>query len=201
MQHATAGDLPAIRSILARAYTSDPLMRWIFPDDEHRLESTAAWLGVLAERYFATGSITTDGAPTPHAVAVWQLPGGSAPPDGSLPTAGGLLAALIGTERAGAVGNGLRAIQSVTPSHPFAYLQFLAVHPDWQRRGHGTALLRAGLDEARRRGLPVQLETTNPENVPFYRAHGFEVTSTLDLPPDGPTLWAMSHYPGDTTNQ
>ena len=38
------------------------------------------------------------------------------------------------------------------------------------------------LDEATERGVPIYLETASPENVPYYRSFGFEVTGEAPLP-------------------
>lgn len=191
MRTAIASDIPAIRAVLARAYVGDPLIQWIFPDPAHRLEATAAWLGLFVEHHMPTGRVQVIDEPVLGAVSVWRMPGDPSMAGDALPTTGGLLAALIGSDQAEAVGTGLHAIASVTPTGPHAYLQFLAVHPERQQRGLGTALLREGIDEAGQRGLGVHLETTNPSNLIFYRAHGFAVTESLQLAPGGPEVWAM----------
>ena len=49
--------VPEIRTVLARAYAADPLLAWVFPDEHHRIEATAAWLGVLVERYVAVAEV------------------------------------------------------------------------------------------------------------------------------------------------
>jgi hypothetical protein len=53
----TSSDATAIRRVLAEAFVSDPLLSWIFPDDELRLDATAAWLGLFAERYAREGRV------------------------------------------------------------------------------------------------------------------------------------------------
>jgi hypothetical protein len=46
-------------------------------------------------------------------------------------------------------------------------------------------------DEA---GLGAYLESSKPENVPYYQRFGFAVTGQIDLP-DGPPLWPMWRAP------
>ena len=41
---------------------------------------------------------------------------------------------------------------------------------------------------------PAYLETTKPENVPYYRSFGFEVTSEAALPRDA-RMWFMQREP------
>ena len=48
---------------------------------------------------------------------------------------------------------------------PQAFLAYMAVEPALQRRGIGTALLRAAEDEAKRRGLPYMAFMVTEENA------------------------------------
>ncbi|MGB3138849.1 MAG: N-acetyltransferase [Nodosilinea sp.] len=63
--------------------------------------------------------------------------------------------------------------------YPHWYLSFLGVDPKHRSQGHGSELLSIVLDQCDRRGLPAYLESSNPENVPFYQRHGFEVIGTI----------------------
>jgi GNAT superfamily N-acetyltransferase len=184
-----------VRALVARAFSGDPLMTWIFPDAEHRLESLAAWLGIAVERYLTTGraeSADRDGALT--AVALWRLPGTAVPADdGSLPTSPGLLRALVGPAHGEAVAEGFAAVRRQVPpsEEPHAYLQFLAVAPGAQGRGLGGELLDRVVEQAAGARLPLRLDTTNPVNLPFYEAHGLRVRSAAQLGPSGPTMWSL----------
>ena len=51
------------------------------------------------------------------------------------------------------------------------------VHPDYRRRGIGSALLRHAADLARERGLEWLHVDFAPELEPFYRAAGFRETA------------------------
>lgn len=82
-------------------------------------------------------------------------------------------------------------MQRAHPSDPHLYLWFLAAHPDAQRTGVGRALMERVLEEADSRGIPAYLETTRPENVPYYRSHGFHVVGQEQLP-RGPRMWFMA---------
>ena len=73
------------------------------------------------------------------------------------------------------------------PSEPHAFLWFLAVDPDHQRSGVGRALLERVFEDAE---APVYLDTTNPDNVPYYASFGFEEIGRAPLP-RGATMWFM----------
>lgn len=187
-----------VRTLLARAYRCDPLMTWVFPQEEHRLEAAAAWLGVAVERYLARGEVDVVRDDGLAAVALWRLPETSLDGPETLPTARGVLRAVVGAEHAAAVARGfaLAREQAPVPAHPHAYLHFLAVAPGSQRRGLGGRLLDDVLSRTRSLGVPLRLETTNPANVPFYEAHGLRVRAEARLGDTGPVLWALDSGSG-----
>lgn len=76
------------------------------------------------------------------------------------------------------------------PHEPHVYLWFLAAHPRAQRQGVGRALMARVLDEAQRRERPVYLETTKPDNLPYYGSFGFRVIGEAPLP-RGARVWFM----------
>ena len=185
-----------VRGLLARAYARDPLLAWVFPDEGHRLEATAAWLGVSVERYLAVGEVAEtreDGALT--AVALWRRPDTAlAGPPEDLPTAAGLLRALIGTDRAAEIAAGFGATPRLDADVPCAYLHFLAVAPGGQGRGLGGELVDRVLERARADGVPLRLDTTNPVNLPFYETHGLRVAAEGRLGPTGPSIWRLESH-------
>ena len=193
-----AADRPSAaeaRTLLAHAFAGDPMFAWIFPDAAHRLESTAAWLGVAVERYLRDGSaeeVREDGVLT--GLALWRSPRAPAAgrPD-ELPTADGLLTALTGAAHAAEVGRGFASARAELPPapDPHAYLHFLAVRPGGQGRGVGGALLSRVLAETRGAGLPLRLDTTNPANLPFYASHGLQVRHEARLGDSGPVIWTL----------
>jgi GNAT superfamily N-acetyltransferase len=185
-----------VRTLLARAYQDDPLLAWVFPEEETRPHAVAAWLGITVERYLAGAEVEAvrdDGVLT--AVALWRLPGWSPSGDpDELPTAGGLLESVVGPAHAATVAEGFAAVRehAPPPEEPHAYLHFLAVAPGWQGSGLGGELLGRVVAGASAAGVPVRLDTTNPANLPFYEGHGMTLRSAARLGPSGPTMWAFT---------
>jgi putative acetyltransferase len=66
----------------------------------------------------------------------------------------------------------------------------LGVLPEYQRRGHGSALVRASLDAVRGRGEPLLLLEGNPK---YYGRFGFVRADKLGLlpPPEALYDWAF----------
>lgn len=181
----------AVRSLLARAYANDPLMRWVFPEPTTRTDSIAAWLGLYLERHAEIGHIRVMGEDPPVAVIVGRdsaLP--RRQPD-TFPSIGGVLRALVGQAHARDVLAFTAKMASLGPQEPSIYLQYLAVDPEAQGSGYGRKLLLGSIEEADEVGKPIKLETTNPVNVDFYRKFGFTVEDEMQLGEDGPTSWSM----------
>jgi predicted N-acetyltransferase YhbS len=77
------------------------------------------------------------------------------------------------------------------PTDPHHYLAFLAVRPDKQNLGIGSALLakhHARIDAA---GIPAYLEANDARNRDLYLRHGYTFDAMIWLPDDGPPVWPM----------
>jgi ribosomal protein S18 acetylase RimI-like enzyme len=82
------------------------------------------------------------------------------------------------------------------PSDPHWYLEVLGIRPEVQRTGLGTLLMAPVLELADREGLSVVLETSDPDNVNYYRRFGFVVESeAVQLVPGGPPHVSMARRP------
>jgi GNAT superfamily N-acetyltransferase len=92
----------------------------------------------------------------------------------------------------------LALVRSLTtarhPRVPHVYLAAMAARPQWRGLGAGTAMLRYGLDRARRLGLPAYLEASTPQSRKLYARNGFvDHGPALPLPDGGPVLQPMWH--------
>jgi GNAT superfamily N-acetyltransferase len=191
LDHATAADSPAIRTVLARAYRSNPLMTWALPHAASREDACAAWLGPSVDRYLAVGRVHVARlAGRVVGVAAWRLPGAPTPPE-TLPTPAGVLAALVGRARADEILAALVSSAPLAPDGPAAYLNYLAVDPDVQGRQIGRRLADAGIAAADADGVGTYLGTTDPRNLPFYRRLGFVDAGAVTLGADGPVLTVL----------
>jgi ribosomal protein S18 acetylase RimI-like enzyme len=187
VRRATDSDISRIARTASRAFASDPVLRWLFPDDDHYEETHQAVFGSIARRWLATDSLwcTDDAA----AIAGWVPPG--RPEVEVVSTAPRVEHPQWRLDRLAALGE---RMADNTPSEHHWYLNMLATHPDWQRQGLGATLMAVVFEIAREAGLPCYLETESVENVAYYRHHGFEVRSEWDVcTPDseGPHMWGM----------
>jgi ribosomal protein S18 acetylase RimI-like enzyme len=178
---ATYADLSVLCRTFARSFWDDPVMRWLFPDDEIFVDGTVMqdfFQRLLSyEKSFVTSDVV--------AFALWIPPGrpeahvenssAELPPEE-------LLRKFVALRE---------ALTTHTPEEDHWYLQMVGTHPDWQRRGIASRLIHMGIEWARRDGRGVYLETETVENVSYYRHLGFDVRSEWDVAEGGPHMWGM----------
>jgi len=81
-------------------------------------------------------------------------------------------------------------IKSRWPKEPHWYLSILSISPESQGRGHGSALMKPGLERVDASGAPAYLETQRERNVGFYERFGFELVEKLMIDGELP-VWLM----------
>ncbi|UWU93608.1 MULTISPECIES: N-acetyltransferase [Bradyrhizobium] len=81
------------------------------------------------------------------------------------------------------------------PHEPHWYLPLIPVGPNWVGKGLGTLLTKYALQRCDEDGIAANLESSNPENIPFYQRHGFKVVGEIQhgsSPPLTPMLRTAS---------
>lgn len=164
--------------------------RWLVPDDSKREAVIAGQFEILVDHAMRHGLVfgTTDLT----GVAVW-FPSIGAEPAPPPPDYDARLAAVCGewTDRFVHLDE-LFAANHPQPDHH--HLAFLAVQPDRQGQGVGTALLRhhhAWLDVNR---MPGYLEASSELAAELYAKHGYQAREPFRLP-DGTPFWPMWRDP------
>lgn len=189
----TPVDTTEITALVAEAMRDGPVARWLQPDHEVRLRLAPSYFEIFVEHAVRYGEVyATADAETGRlsGVALWFPLTAMIPPPIDYERR---LKEVAGT----AFDRVCRldaAIEERHPLEPHHYLAFLAVHPNDQSHGIGSALLdrhHARLDEA---GIPAYLEANHPRNRDLYVRHGYQVRSVIELP-DGPSLWTMWRPP------
>lgn len=196
VRRATIEDLPRLGTTLARAFADYPWTNWTVAADDHHHRLTGLFAMDVREFGLKLGEVwvTEDCA----AVAVWMPPddtGDEAGGSGDDPTTSSRPEheALVGdrlpqAEEAGAF------VEAHRPKTPHWYLASMGTLPDRQGQGLGSVVLAPVLERCDAEGVPAYTETSAPRNVGFYRRHGFEITSELDVP-GGPHVWLMWREP------
>jgi GNAT superfamily N-acetyltransferase len=189
-------DLAATVAALARAFDDDPVMTWIFPDDQmrrRRLPSffSAALRGTSAHPQGAEVAVQGDQV---LGAAIWLPPGAWRPPLWRQLVALPGVVIRLGS-RLSVASATYGALLRVHPARPHWYLSGIGIDPPVQGTGVGSQLLHSRLARCDTAGLPAYLESSKERNVPFYERHGFTVVGELTVPDGGPTLWLMWRDP------
>jgi GNAT superfamily N-acetyltransferase len=193
---AARADIGELSRVLARAFFEDPVTRWEVPDDKvRRTKLHHLWAALIRHHHLAGGGVevaTHNG--TISAAAVWDPPGRW---DYRRRESLRMMPRLVWAfgwdqSRSEAL---TEAMKNVHPHEPHWYLAIVGSDPRIRPKGFGHALMRSRLDRCDAEGLPAYLESTNPDNVPYYRRFGFEVTGEIPLPLGGPNLVPMWREP------
>ncbi len=191
IRNATAQRVDALGELFGRTFADDEIVTWPFPAGDGADLARRQWHSI------GPGMIA--------AGWVWEVPDASGfatwvPPDGDeryleidqmsrddirslSDDAGARLATLWDL------------IESRLPDEPHWYLDLIAVAPERQGEGVGSALIRFGQERAARDGVCAFLETSRERNVGLYEHLGFRVVGMDRLPDGGPSLWFMRWDP------
>jgi GNAT superfamily N-acetyltransferase len=184
------GDRELVVRLLDEAFRDDPVSGWVFPDEAHRRTTHHKLMAAFLDVVLAEGrvDVTEDGT----ACALWlAVPAADhADEDGPVQLRE---AVDPENERVELIGRLTAGIHPAGRAHE--YLWMIAVAPERQGEGLGSALIRSVLDRCDRAGLPAYLEASSARSRTLYERLGFDLAGRpLDLP-DGPQMWPMWREP------
>ncbi|MCZ7458049.1 GNAT family N-acetyltransferase [Streptomyces sp. WMMC940] len=184
-------DRGTVVRLLDEAFMHDPVSSWVFPDEAHRRRVHGVFLGVFLDIALAEGRVdmTEDGT----AAALWLQVPAEAPEEEDDTPARMREIADPDNERAELVGRLTGAVHPRGRAHE--YLLLVAVSPERQGEGLGTALLAPALERCDREGLPAYLEASSARSTRLYERLGFAPTDRTVQLPDGPLMWPMWREP------
>lgn len=184
--------LDVANDTLVAAFMDDSMVGWVFPDATSRPRGLRRLQRVPLEYGLRYGYVRQ--SDEGRCVAIWVPP--EAPMSPWRMVRSGMLAAPFRTGlgplgRFASAGGTMDKIHKRYMSGPHWELLIVAVRPELQGRGRGSALVRDGLARADEAGLPCYLNTNTPANLPLYERFGFTVLEEAALGKDGPPAWGM----------
>jgi ribosomal protein S18 acetylase RimI-like enzyme len=193
IRRAAESDRDLVVGLLDASFTDDPVSCWVFPTEEHRRARHAGLMGLFTDVTYEDGyiDVTEDGT----AAALWvEFPAEPHPAEEGVDEAVLAREAVDpDNERVEQIARWTAGIHPTGRAH--VYLWMIAVAPDRQGEGLGTALMAPVLERCDREGVPAYLEASNARSRALYERLGFVFTGTaLDLP-DGPSMWPMWREP------
>ncbi|GLP74739.1 N-acetyltransferase [Mycobacterium antarcticum] len=193
---ATRTDVGAMSTTLGRAFFDDPVMCWMLPDAERRRRKLHELFAALTRyHHLARGGVEVvpDGSGGIGGAALWDPPGEWRQTRlEELRAMPRLLWAFGRSLQRGLVLEEL--MKKAHPEEPHWYLAIIGSDPEVRGKGYGQALMSSRLERCDAEHAPAYLESSNPDNVPYYQRFGFEITGEI-TPPGGPTLIAMWRAP------
>ncbi|HXY66416.1 MAG TPA: GNAT family N-acetyltransferase [Mycobacterium sp.] len=192
-------DISELSHVLGRAFYDDPVSEWIMPDDRTRAANLRRFFATVTRHHHLAGGgveVASDRS-TIGAAALWDPPGrwkqSSRVQLMMLPSfiLGFGFRLSVGRK----LGDLLNRMKQQHPEEPHWYLAVIGSHTSVRGKGYGQALMRSRLDRVDAEHAPAYLESSKPENVPYYQRFGFEVSGEIVLPGGGPTLWPMWRAP------
>lgn len=184
---ADPSDLDVLSHVIADAFHDLAPSRWLITDPAARRAIFPGYFRLHLEHAMASGIVHT--TPGRTAAALWIPAGEDAA--GQAADYDARLAATTSPWTSQFVAFDAALDRHAPVSIPCYHLAMLAVRPDRQGRGIGTALLRAchvALDHA---GTPAYLEASSPRTRHLYLSHGY---TDYGLPihlPGGPDMYPM----------
>ncbi|MGO9341632.1 MAG: GNAT family N-acetyltransferase [Acidimicrobiales bacterium] len=190
---ATAQDIDAIATSLARAFEDDPVWTFLIPDPGRRLKRLFRYF-VTAMRLQHIPHSTSYTDSVRAGAALWDPPGHWRMTLSQYVRGGPGFIRSFG----GGTVNAVRTLSVVEKRHPAQphhyYLAVLGTDPDHQGKGIGSSVLKPVLDRCDHDGVGAYLESSKESNIAFYSRLGFEVTGEIRLP-GGPLVWPMWRNP------
>jgi GNAT superfamily N-acetyltransferase len=182
---ATEADETRVLDVLVRAFSADPVARWLWPDQQQYLSHAPSFMKAFGGKAFTHGSAYhVDGY---RGAALWLLPGVHFDEDA-------VVALLQRSMAENSQKDGFALFEQMGryhPDEPHWYLPLMGVDPLYQGKGLGSALMKEALAKCDNDSRPAYLESSNPKNIPLYKRHGFELLGTIQVgasPPVFPML-------------
>lgn len=190
---ATVDDLDQITSVLVEAFLDAPDGPWLIPDRGERRTVYQRFTHALAGYTLTRGHI--DVTDTLTAAAIWF--------DHTQPTVDFAGYDRLRTTACAEHVDRFRLLDDTLAHHhppqPHHYLAWLAVHPDHQCRGLGTALLAHRHTILDTTNQPAYLVATSSGARDLYLRHGYRLRRGTPFHlPAGPPMWGMWRHPHPT---
>jgi ribosomal protein S18 acetylase RimI-like enzyme len=195
IRKANSRDVDVLVPVLARAFQTQPLTRWLLGSGRNALRKGEQLMRLELEKALSFDlTYTTSDR---RGAALWH------PPDKKINLWRDLVwninnAAVIGISRRSIshMFTGFRLALLQPRGHLF-YLAILGVDPDAQGEGIGSALLEPGIQMCDQFKSPAYLVTDTQDAVRFYRRHGFRVRNKVPVFHADFKFWVLWRDPGD----
>ena len=179
----SAADLEPVKAVLTLGFSSDALLRWVFPDSSSYLKCFDVWMEEFSKIAFENNIVYSE--ENLFGSSLWHPPGVEF--DNSVLES---TFEYIPEDRVEVVIKFFEEFEKYHPDDAW-YLPFIAVDPSQQRKGIGSFLLKEALKMIDEKGDRAYLEASNESNKALYERHGFVEIGRVqfeDSPPAFPMI-------------
>jgi GNAT superfamily N-acetyltransferase len=187
---ATAADVRPLAKLIATAFAPMRACEWLVNDPHDRVPILAAQFEIVLNHATVWGQVDTTTDRT--AVAVWfpRTTQAAPPPTGYDQRL---------ADACGPYVNNFRHLDELFDRHhptlPHHHLALLAVAPERQGTGLGSALLHRHHQLLDQHDFPAYLEASNRRNRALYLRHGYQDRGRSFTLPNGARFWPMWRAP------
>ena len=179
----SAADLEPVKAVLTLGFSTDALLRWVFPDPSSYLKCFDVWMEEFSKIAFENNIVYSE--ENLFGSSLWHPPGVEF--DNSVLES---TFEYIPEDRVEVVIKFFEEFEKYHPDDAW-YLPFIAVDPSHQRKGIGSFLLKEALKMIDEKGDRAYLEASNESNKALYERHGFVEIGRVqfeDSPPAFPMI-------------
>jgi len=184
----TEAETSRVIDSIVLGFSSDPVLRWFFPEPQEYLTNSPILIQLFGGRAFDHGSSYHIQNYT--GAALW-LPPNVHPDEEGLTK---LFQDRFDGSQLDEIFSLFEQMDNFHPDEPCWHLTFIAVDPAHQNKGHGSALMKHTLEAVDNDNKLAYLESTNEANLSLYRRHGFELVGNIQAG-NSPSLFPMIREP------
>ena len=195
MNLSTPALYPEAVACLTAAFQEDPVLSYLFEDEEQRpLMLAAFFANRLASRNETDRLLVPSGSDARNAAALWEAPEKDSENDSSFNAVVAAGISLLGQDWISDRLANLRVLGEAKPKDRHWYLSFVGTRPEARGKGLASTLIESVTNICDQEKIPAYLESSNPDNVSLYESHGFKVTGEAVIK-DGPKVPLMWRDP------
>jgi ribosomal protein S18 acetylase RimI-like enzyme len=186
--------------VLGDAFQDDPIMVFIYPDEQERKEK-AQYGFYMLYKYGIKNGFAYATSENLEGITMWLPPGNiylsmwTMMKNGMFYTMRKVGLKMKAMKKTMAIFNYEEERHKELVPYDHWYLQNIAVKPEEQGKGYGGLLLRTMIEEVKSDGLPIYLETNTEKATSIYQRYGFEILEHGTIPETDIPLWCMLRKP------
>ena len=183
---------PEAVACLTAAFQEDPVLAYLFEDEEQRpLMLAAFFANRLASQNETDRLLVPSGLDARNAAALWEAPEKDSENDSTFNAVVAAGISLLGQDWISDRLVNLRVLGEAKPKERHWYLSFVGTRPESRGKGLASALIKSVTNICDKEKIPAYLESSNPDNVSLYESHGFRVTgeAVIKNGPKVPLMW------------